>query len=110
MKATTRLDFRPSSKRCSTREGLRGLHARSEAARLNARNLYSAAGEGDLFRDAVESRQRIEADLSLHDTNRGGLDRHSDNGGAKIAAERPAAISGLAGSARKFLAAVRRAL
>ena len=24
----------------------------------------------------------------MHDTNRGGLDRHSDNGGSKVATER----------------------
>ena len=46
----------------------------------------------------------------MHDTNRGGLDRHSDNGGSKVATERTPAISGLAGSTRKFLAVVRRAL
>jgi hypothetical protein len=46
----------------------------------------------------------------MHDTNRGGLDRHSDNSGSKVAIERPPAIFGLAGSTRKFLAAVRRAL
>jgi len=46
----------------------------------------------------------------MHDTNRGGLDRHSDDVGAKGAIERPPAISGLAGSNRKFLAVVRRAL
>jgi hypothetical protein len=40
---------------------------------------------------------------------RGGLDRHSDNGGSKVATERTPAIYGLAGSARKFLAVVRRA-
>jgi hypothetical protein len=44
------------------------------------------------------------------DTNRGGPDRHSDNVGSKVAIERPPAISGLAGSTRKFLAVVRRAL
>jgi hypothetical protein len=46
----------------------------------------------------------------MHDTNRGGLDRHADNGGSKVATERPPAISGLAGSTRKFPAVVRRAL
>ncbi len=45
----------------------------------------------------------------MHDSNRGGLDRHSDNGGLKVASERTSAIPGLAGSARKFLAVVRRA-
>ena len=39
-----------------------------------------------------------------------GLDCHSDNGGSKVAPERPPAISGLAGSTRKFLAVVRRVL
>jgi hypothetical protein len=33
----------------------------------------------------------------MHDTNRGGLDRNSDNGGAKVATERTPAISGLIG-------------
>jgi hypothetical protein len=46
----------------------------------------------------------------MHDTNRGGLDRHSDNGGSKVATERTPAISGLAGPTRRFLAVVRRAL
>ena len=46
----------------------------------------------------------------MHDTNRGGLDRHSDNGGSRVATERTPAISRLAGSTRKFLAVVRRAL
>jgi hypothetical protein len=39
----------------------------------------------------------------MHDTNRGGLDRHSDNGGAKVATERTPAISGLAGFCSNFL-------
>jgi hypothetical protein len=43
-------------------------------------------------------------------TNYGGLDRHSDNGGSKVATERTPAISGLIGSTRKFLVVVRRAL
>ena len=34
----------------------------------------------------------------MHDTNRGGLDRHSDNSGPEVATERPPAISGLAES------------
>ena len=42
----------------------------------------------------------------MHDTNRGGLDRHSDNGGSKVSAERTPAISGLIGSSPNFLAAV----
>jgi hypothetical protein len=40
----------------------------------------------------------------MHDTNRGGLDRHSDNGGAKVATERTPAISGLVASSPNFLA------
>ena len=39
-----------------------------------------------------------------------GLDRHSDNGGSKVATERRPAISGLAGPSRKFPAVVRRVL
>jgi hypothetical protein len=39
-----------------------------------------------------------------------GLDRHSGNGGSKVATERRPAIAGLAGSTRKFLAVVRRVL
>ena len=54
----------------------------------------------------LEGREGIED----ADTNRGGLDRHSDNGGSKVATERTPAISGLAGSTRKFLAVLRRAL
>jgi hypothetical protein len=46
----------------------------------------------------------------MHDTNPGGLDRQSDNGGSKVATERTPAISGLIGSTRKFLAVTRRAL
>jgi hypothetical protein len=42
----------------------------------------------------------------MHDTNRGGLDRHSDNGGAKVATERTPAISGLIGPSPNFLALV----
>jgi hypothetical protein len=39
----------------------------------------------------------------MHDTNRGGLDRHSDNGGSKVATERTPAISGLIGFCSNFL-------
>jgi len=46
----------------------------------------------------------------MHNTNRVGIDRHSDNGGLKVASRRTAAISGLAGPAGKFLAVVRRAI
>ncbi len=46
----------------------------------------------------------------MHDTNRGGSDRHSDHGGSRVTTERAPATSGLAGSIRKFLAIVRRAL
>jgi hypothetical protein len=46
----------------------------------------------------------------MHDTNRGGLDRHSDNGGSEVATERTPAISGLIGSSPNFLSVVRRAL
>src|SRR6266566_9871274 len=42
----------------------------------------------------------------MHDTNRGGLDRHSDNGGSKVATERTPAISGLIGSSPNFLTTV----
>ena len=45
----------------------------------------------------------------MFNANRG-LDRHLDNAGSKVATERAPAISGLAGSNRKFLAIVRRAL
>ena len=44
------------------------------------------------------------------DTNHGGLDRHSDNGGSKVATEKTLAISGLVGSSPGFLAVVRRLL
>ena len=44
----------------------------------------------------------------MHDTSRGGLDRHSDNRWSNVATESSPAISGLA--TRKFLTAVRRAL
>ena len=40
-------------------------------------------------------------------TNYGGLDRHSDHSGSKVATERPPAISGLARSIRNFLTVVR---
>ena len=46
----------------------------------------------------------------MHDTNRGGLDRHSDDVGKNVATQRSTAISGLAGSTRKFLAVVRGTL
>ena len=42
----------------------------------------------------------------MHDTNRVGLDRHSDNGGLKVATERTPAISGLIGSSPNFLTAI----
>jgi hypothetical protein len=48
--------------------------------------------------------------LKVHDTTRGGLNRHSDNGGSNVATERTPAISRLAGSTREFLAVVRRVL
>ena len=38
--------------------------------------------------------------------NRGGLDRHSDNGGSKVFTDRTSAISGLIGSSPNFLAVV----
>jgi hypothetical protein len=46
----------------------------------------------------------------MHDRNRGGLNRHSDDVGSKVATERPPPISGLVGSTGNFLAVVRRAL
>jgi hypothetical protein len=46
----------------------------------------------------------------MHDTNRGGLDRHSDDIGSKVATERPPGISRPAGTTREFLAVVRGAL
>jgi hypothetical protein len=42
----------------------------------------------------------------MHDTRRGGLDRHSDKGGSKVATERTRAISGLTGSPPNFLGVV----
>jgi hypothetical protein len=42
----------------------------------------------------------------MHDTNRGGLDRHSDNGGSEVATERTPAISGHIGSSPNLLAVV----
>jgi hypothetical protein len=42
----------------------------------------------------------------MHDTNRGGLDRHSDHGRSKMATERTPAISGLIGSSPNFPAVV----
>ena len=47
---------------------------------------------------------------NMHDTNRGGLYRHSDNGRSKVATERPPAISGRIGFCSNFLAGVRSAL
>jgi hypothetical protein len=46
----------------------------------------------------------------MFNANRDGLDRRSDDVGSKVATERPPAISGLAGSTRKFLTIVGRAL
>jgi hypothetical protein len=43
-------------------------------------------------------------------TNRDGRNRNLDDLGSKVATQRPPAISGFAGSTRKFLAVVRRAL
>ncbi len=60
---------------------------------------------------ARRSKSQKEARTSkMHDTNRGGLDRHSDHAGSKVTTERTPATSGLARSIRKFLAVVRRAL
>jgi hypothetical protein len=42
----------------------------------------------------------------MHDTNRGGLGRHSDKGGSKVATERTPAIAGRIGSSPNFLSAV----
>src|SRR5277367_1675619 len=42
----------------------------------------------------------------MHDTNPGGLDRHSDNGGSKVATERTLAIAGLIGASPNFVAVV----
>ena len=39
----------------------------------------------------------------MHDSNRGGLNRPSDNGCARVAMERTPAISGLIGFCSKFL-------
>ena len=46
----------------------------------------------------------------MHDTNRGGRDGDSDNGGLKVASERTSAISGRIGFCSNFLAGVRSAL
>jgi hypothetical protein len=46
----------------------------------------------------------------MHDTNPGGMARHSNNGGPKVATKRTPAVPGLARSTRKFLAVFRRAL
>ena len=50
--------------------------------------------------------EKVGRTSKMHDTNRGG----SDHGGSKVTTERTPATSGLAGSIRKFLAIVRRAL
>jgi hypothetical protein len=39
----------------------------------------------------------------MHDTNRGGQVRHSDNAGSKVVVDRTPAISGLIGSVSNFL-------
>jgi hypothetical protein len=46
----------------------------------------------------------------MFNANRDGLDRRLDDVGPNMVAERIPAIFGLAGSTRKFLAVVRRAL
>src|SRR6266699_137960 len=42
----------------------------------------------------------------MHDTNRGSLDGHSDNGGSRVATDRTPAISGFIGSSPNFLTTV----
>jgi hypothetical protein len=44
----------------------------------------------------------------MPDTNRGGLDRRSDNGGSRLATERTPAIAGLIGSGLNFRTAVEK--
>jgi hypothetical protein len=39
----------------------------------------------------------------MHDTSRGGLNRHADNGESKVAIKRTPAISGLIGFRSNFL-------
>ena len=45
----------------------------------------------------------------MHDTNRDDLD-HSDNAGLKVATEKTPVISGITGTTRNFLAAVKGTL
>jgi hypothetical protein len=46
----------------------------------------------------------------MHNTRSGGLDRHSDQGGSKVATERTWALSGLAGFPPNFLGVVEDAV
>ena len=46
----------------------------------------------------------------MRDMNRDGLDRHSDNGGTKVAPERTQAIPGRIGLCSNCLAGIRSAL
>jgi hypothetical protein len=70
-------------------------HEGEERGRLSARG----------SRDLKEERTS-----KMFSANRDGPDRHSDDVKKKVATERSMAISGPAGSTRKFLAAVRGTL
>jgi hypothetical protein len=59
MRSTRWYVFRLSSNRCSTCEDLRRLHARSEAALRNARNLYRAAVKGDIDSVALRNLEEL---------------------------------------------------
>jgi transcriptional regulator with GAF, ATPase, and Fis domain len=50
--------------------------------------------------------EKVGRTSKMHDTNRVGLDRHSDNVGSKVATVSPPAISGLIGSSPNFLSAI----
>jgi len=54
--------------------------------------------------------QKKERTSKMRDMNRDGLDRHSDNGGTKVAPERTQAIPGRIGLCSNCLAGIRSAL
>jgi hypothetical protein len=101
-----------SQKRCSCRQSSRETPCSQRGPRNVTRESSALSVNGSRKRGrkrmgARRSKGQREGRTSkMHDTNRGGLDRHSDNGRPKVATERTPAISDLIGSGPNFPAVV----
>ena len=82
---------RLSSKRCSTCQDLRRLHARSEAALRNARNLYKAAVKTTDFAALQNLEEELKQTLATYKlvcyaVNAHLANQHSQTRGVRLAA------------------------